>query len=66
MRIQKARAAVHHLPDVERDVTEQLSEIQELEDEVRRLTGVLKRLKDSAESTFPTSGIKKTSTAHED
>lgn len=66
MRIQKARAAVHHLPDVERDVAGQLVEIQELEDEVRRLTGVLRRLKDSAESTFPTSSIKKTSPAHED
>lgn len=66
MRIQKARAAVHHLPDVERDVTEQLAEIQELEDEVRRLTGVLRRLRDSAESTFPTSSIKKISPAHED
>ncbi len=66
VKIQKARAAVHHLPDVERDVTEQLVEIKELEDEVRRLTGVLRRLKDSAQSTFPTSSIKKTSPAHED
>lgn len=66
MKIQKARAAVRHLPDVERDVTEQQVEIKELEDEVRRLTGVLGRLKDSAESTFPTSSIKKISPAHRD
>lgn len=66
MKIQKARAAVHHLPDVERDVTEQRVEIKELEDEVRRLTGVLRRLKDSAQSTFPTASIKKTSPARED
>lgn len=52
LKIQKARAAVHNLPDVERDVTELQVEIKELEDEVRRLTGVLRRLKDSAESTL--------------
>lgn len=66
MKIQKARAAVHNLPDVERDVAGQLVEIKELEDEVRRLSGVLKRLKDSAESTFTTSSIKKTCPAPED
>lgn len=63
MKIQKARVAIHSLPDVERDVTEQQVEIKELEDEVRRLSGVLRRLKDSAESTFPTNSTKKT---HED
>lgn len=63
MKIQKARVAIHNLPDMERDVTEQQVEIKELEDEVRRLSGVLRRLKDSAESTFPTNSTKKT---HED
>ena len=66
MKIQKARAAVHNLPDVERDVAGQLAEIKELEDEVRRLSGVLRRLKDSAESTFTTNSIKKTCPAPED
>lgn len=66
MKIQKARTAIHNLPDVERDVTEQQIEIRELEDEVRRLKGVLRRLKDSAESTFQTNNIKKSPPANED
>lgn len=66
MKIQKARAAIHNMPDVERDVTEQQVEIKELEEKVRRLTSVLRRLKDSAESTFQNNNIKKTPPAHED
>lgn len=44
IKIQKARAAVEGLPDVERTVEEQEDEILELEREVERLKGAVRRL----------------------
>lgn len=41
IRIQKARGIVAGLPDVERSVEEQQSEIDELEDRVARLRSVI-------------------------
>jgi len=47
IKIQKARVVVTGLPDVERTIEEQESEIGELEWEVERLKGVLKELGES-------------------
>jgi hypothetical protein len=41
IRIQKAQAVVGNLPDVDRTVTEQELEIQELEDRIMRLKSVI-------------------------
>ncbi|KAL3453430.1 RNA polymerase II transcription mediator complex subunit 9-domain-containing protein [Aspergillus insuetus] len=41
IRIQKAQAVVENLPDVDRTVTEQEMEIQELEDRIMRLKSVI-------------------------
>jgi hypothetical protein len=47
IKIQKARVAVAGLPDVERTIEEQESEIREFDGEVERLRGVLKELGES-------------------
>ncbi|KAJ5748879.1 uncharacterized protein N7511_010575 [Penicillium nucicola] len=48
IRIQKARTIVEGLPDVERSVEEQQTEIAELEDRVRRLRSVISDFGDRA------------------
>ncbi|MCJ1375882.1 hypothetical protein MMC20_007120 [Loxospora ochrophaea] len=44
IKIQKARAAVQGLPDVERTIEEQQEEIRELEDKISGLKGALARI----------------------
>lgn len=61
IRIQKARAAVEGLPDIERSVEEQQHEISELEDRIARLRSVISDFgtragQDSAEYPKLTSG----------
>lgn len=51
IKIQKAKVAVAGLPDVERTVEEQESDIGELEEEVERLRELLKALGDSGRRT---------------
>lgn len=45
-KIQRARAAVHTLPDIERTITEQEAEIQEWEDKIARQREVLQQLRE--------------------
>lgn len=48
IKIQKARAVIKGLPDIERSIEEQEEEIQELEEEVRRVGGVLIKMREDA------------------
>lgn len=52
IKIQKARAAVRGLPDIERTIEEQEEEIAELEDEVRRVRGVIAGMREGARAAL--------------